>query len=420
MMYAPSHIPRLPWLDSAKGLAILLVVLGHVWRGCDSAGLFTGMPEGLFQGLDTRIYAFHMPLFFLLSGVFLVPMLLRHTPGRFVHTRATRLLWPLVLWTYLFALSKVVAGSAANTPMTADMIPALPIPGHAHMWFLWALLVLHMVVLALRPVLMQRAHQRLVLWLFCALSVVLSQSELPFALNYWTSHAFAYLPSLAAGMVLGSYNLEGLRLARRLRVLAGAVFLALLAGTPTLLETGLPRLYLSLALCLSLLAALCPSIPRPQTRGIPDDMPNNISGNIPKNIPHDIPVRDFGVTTPQQGRIMGVLATLGAASMAIYLTHTIFGAALRIALTRAGITSLETHILLGTAMGVLLPLGLLIAARRLGLSGLLGFESGPKASKPAPRYLPRFLTQPRNALSGLRSAGRPERAQTSRQPASRA
>ena len=46
-------LQRISWLDTVKGLAILLVVLGHV--------TFLPMPV---LGV---IYAFHMPLFFFLG-----------------------------------------------------------------------------------------------------------------------------------------------------------------------------------------------------------------------------------------------------------------------------------------------------------------------------------------------------------------
>ena len=46
---------RIEWIDSAKGLGIILVVLGHTWD----------IPNWLYCG----IYAFHMPLFFMLSGL---------------------------------------------------------------------------------------------------------------------------------------------------------------------------------------------------------------------------------------------------------------------------------------------------------------------------------------------------------------
>ena len=58
---------RIAWLDFAKGVGIFLVVVGHAVGGIDVAGV----PDeaGLLQALDQTIYAFHMPLFFLLSGV---------------------------------------------------------------------------------------------------------------------------------------------------------------------------------------------------------------------------------------------------------------------------------------------------------------------------------------------------------------
>ncbi|MGE4430081.1 MAG: acyltransferase family protein [Sphingobium sp.] len=49
---------RLDWVDAAKGLGIILVVIGHVWtRGA----------------VRDAIYAFHMPLFFILAGYFAQP-----------------------------------------------------------------------------------------------------------------------------------------------------------------------------------------------------------------------------------------------------------------------------------------------------------------------------------------------------------
>lgn len=51
--HAAGQDDRLDWLDSAKGIGILLVVIGHIWTG------------GIVRD---DIYAFHMPLFFLLAG----------------------------------------------------------------------------------------------------------------------------------------------------------------------------------------------------------------------------------------------------------------------------------------------------------------------------------------------------------------
>lgn len=50
---------RLDYIDKAKGLLIMLAVVGHIWQ----AGV-----------VHNFIYAFHMPAFFVISG-----MLMRHT-----------------------------------------------------------------------------------------------------------------------------------------------------------------------------------------------------------------------------------------------------------------------------------------------------------------------------------------------------
>ena len=44
---------RIDYLDYSKGIAIILVVLGHIFNG---------------GNIKTYIYSFHIPLFFIISG----------------------------------------------------------------------------------------------------------------------------------------------------------------------------------------------------------------------------------------------------------------------------------------------------------------------------------------------------------------
>lgn len=64
--------------------------------------------------------------------------------------------------------------------------------------------------------------------------------------------------------------------------------------------------------------------------------------------------------------VLGLLRYLGNASMAIYLTHTAFTAAVRIVL-------LGVVIVVTMAAGLVLPLFVLWSARRVQLTKLLGF-----------------------------------------------
>ena len=82
---------RLFFLDSARGLAILLVVLGHIWE-----------TEELIPVL---IYSFHVPLFFIISGI-----LINYTDAQkkswktLILSRITGLLLPYILYELIFVI----------------------------------------------------------------------------------------------------------------------------------------------------------------------------------------------------------------------------------------------------------------------------------------------------------------------------
>ena len=56
---------RAAWLDLAKGLAILLMVFGHIWGGLMTSQIVT--PSPFNHGIYTWIYMFHMPAFAFIS-----------------------------------------------------------------------------------------------------------------------------------------------------------------------------------------------------------------------------------------------------------------------------------------------------------------------------------------------------------------
>lgn len=329
--HAPEHRPLL-WVDAVKGLAIILVVFGHTWRGSAGAGLFDGAPEGLFLAVDTRIYAFHMPLFFMLSGFFLLSSLHRSDGAGFFRSRMIRLVWPMLLWSYVFTLSKIAAGPLANTPVILSWELLQPIPGKWQFWFLWALFVLHMTVLALRPLLLDARTTRITLWALFALGLTIALTGLPKPVHYWTSEAAYALPSLVAGMLMATYGL--LRRPPLLVGLAGLVgAVVLIALTPMVPTHPFPYIVLSLAICLSLVTGLCWVAP-------------HLSG------------------------LTQALAYFGQASMIIFVSHTLFAAPVRIALIKLGVSDLPTHIVIGTVVGLLAPMALKHLIDRSGKQAL--------------------------------------------------
>ncbi len=62
---------RISWIDAARGFCIILVVIGHAINGIQGAGLTAR--DGMLYNIYYFIYTFHMPAFFVLSGLLARP-----------------------------------------------------------------------------------------------------------------------------------------------------------------------------------------------------------------------------------------------------------------------------------------------------------------------------------------------------------
>lgn len=127
------------YIDVVKGLAIILVVIGHSYRQIGA-----GVPTE-YQVLDDFIYGFHMPLFFLVSGCFFqINTIIRR---RFWDgfRRISYIIFPTVLWMSVLYYPHV---SYLIDPSAYELlsIPQLLIHPYAQFWFMYVLVIL--VVLA--------------------------------------------------------------------------------------------------------------------------------------------------------------------------------------------------------------------------------------------------------------------------------
>lgn len=319
----------------ARGAAIVLVVLGHVWRGL--GGVELDVEGDLFQHVDQAIYLFHMPVFFLLSG-FVFRSGSRPTPDGFLKGRALRILYPLLLWYYLFIGLNVLMSSYVNTAFGLDRLLGLPVPFGTQFWFLYALLVIQLICMPLAFAGTRRQVLGLTLLITCAALV----AKYGFGFfNIWLHQAITYLPFFLLGVLakeMAFQNwLSGVA-PRNLLLWGGGIFV--LAEVLRLSDAAVPATLLLLGM--------------PAAIGF-------------------ILMMAGGAGLSAQGRVADALVALGKASMAIYLAHVFFTAFSRIALRAAGIHDLWVHVGLGTLLGVVGPLVLLFLADRLSLRRVLGF-----------------------------------------------
>lgn len=134
---------RVDWVLAAKGIGIVLVVAGHFH------------PEGspaYWTAIKNILYAFHMPLFFILSGYL-------YTRGKYSYStllkaKAQRLLYPFVTIAALFFVIKFAAGMVVTLdhPVTRASIWALALdPVDSYMPLLWFVHALFIIFAVYQP-----------------------------------------------------------------------------------------------------------------------------------------------------------------------------------------------------------------------------------------------------------------------------
>lgn len=124
-IYVQTH--RLPWIDAAKGIGLLCVILGHL-----------RVPY-----VSTWVYTFHMPLFFFLSG--LVFSGKKYDFGTFLKKKLKSLVLPyFTLGGVIFAFFSLVY-ALQKQPASAYLEMLKDFLVQEHFWTVWFLACLFLV-----------------------------------------------------------------------------------------------------------------------------------------------------------------------------------------------------------------------------------------------------------------------------------
>jgi fucose 4-O-acetylase-like acetyltransferase len=138
---------RLVGIDYAKAIGIILVVFGHVWRGLVAAGIVRD-----YGWIDRWIYAFHMPVFFFIAGLFIERAVARPLASVLVSKAAT-LLYPYLIWSVVQAVfGAIFAGYTNRQFALADLPRVLLIHPYSPFWFLYVLFMTEMVFVVARKI----------------------------------------------------------------------------------------------------------------------------------------------------------------------------------------------------------------------------------------------------------------------------
>lgn len=315
-------------MDYAKGIGIVLVVAGHALRGLQKTPVH--VPGCEF--VDAWIYAFHMPLFFFLAGLF-VEHSCRGPIRQFVAGKARRILWPYFVWTIIQEGFRHLTGS--STLALADLWTIIYRPV-MQFWFLYVLFLLLVLYAAWRKAGGSRE-------IFIALAFALNIS-LAFGANYgpWgvLYQMWIYIPYLALGVLVSRLGLQeqaGMR------------------GVPALIGVALGG-YAAITFAVVFHAA-------------------GLTGFV-------VPLAVVGILASvalagclSRWRPASGIATLGVLSLEIYVAHTIFSSCCRQVLLAAGIHNPAIHIAGGLVAGLAGPVVLYVLFKRFNLLFLFSLPS---------------------------------------------
>lgn len=131
---------RYPWIDYARGICIILVSFRHFFSGLVNGDIDVSQYSYLAY-LNIFFFSFRMPLFFIVSGIFLRYSLQSKGPGNFITNRIQTVLYPLIIWGVLhISLQLIFADYVHANRVPSDYLRLLYQPRSVEQfWYLNAL-----------------------------------------------------------------------------------------------------------------------------------------------------------------------------------------------------------------------------------------------------------------------------------------
>ena len=172
---------RLNWIDYARGIAIILVAYRHVFEGAKQSGINIDEYK-MLEYANIFFYSFRMPLFFIVSGIFISLSVEKSGIKKYIGTRARTILYPYFLWGALQLLLQMVFAKYANgQPDPSSFLHMFYLPRElAQFWYLYALFSVSMLYLLTKFVLKIPVWVNLVLGIgMFYLSALLYRGVLP-------------------------------------------------------------------------------------------------------------------------------------------------------------------------------------------------------------------------------------------------
>lgn len=346
----PTQPSRVTWVDFAKGIGIFLVVFGHTLRGLFNYNY--AEDTGILHWLDTWIYAFHMPLFFFVSGLF-IQRSAQRSWVEFAQRKLGAIAYPYIIWSLIQGLLQAFTKPDTTTTAALADLWRISYAPRDHFWFLYSLMgltLLFWLCERIRP-----------LWLFVGLALALYA-------GYVMELQLAIAPPINDWSVFYQMRPQALYFALGAIVVRQPWFTAFL-------ERSQGQLLAGAALCFGLLSAgvtLLPVLPPGQP------LEQLMSVRVITPILATLGIAAVTLTAQAIARsgVAGFLETWGKLSLQIYVAHVIFTALLRIITQKLfKLQDPTIFLILGTAIGIAGPLWLNALSQRFNIPYLFAWKT---------------------------------------------
>jgi fucose 4-O-acetylase-like acetyltransferase len=135
---------RRGWIDYARGIVIIYVVYRHALTGLISAGI--GIPNAIYMVQESS-----MPIFFIVSGVFIYTSALKRGFGDFAWFKFESLMYPYFIWGSIHLIVQILFSRFSNSAKGWDYFIYLITYPRAvdQFWYLYTLFAVMLVFAAI-------------------------------------------------------------------------------------------------------------------------------------------------------------------------------------------------------------------------------------------------------------------------------
>jgi len=134
---------RIEWVDIAKGILIVLVVMGHVKSSYSSSGLL--QDSIVLNYSNAFAYSFHMAAFFFLSGLLFSRKHSKKSLSARIIDKLIAYGIPYIIFSVVYWVMQILMASSSNHSIAMTDILKIFLFPFSYLWFVYALMLMQVI-----------------------------------------------------------------------------------------------------------------------------------------------------------------------------------------------------------------------------------------------------------------------------------